>query len=33
MQEQEQVGRARMIGYAVGIAVFLVAAAWKYFVR
>lgn len=33
MQEHQQVGRARMIGYAIGIAVFLVVAAWKYFIR
>lgn len=33
MQEQEHVGRARMIGYAIGIAAFLVVAAWKYFIR
>lgn len=33
MQEQQQVGRARIIGYALGIAVFLVVAGWKYFIR
>jgi hypothetical protein len=33
MQEQQQVGRARIIGYAIGIAVFLAMAAWKYFIR
>ena len=33
MQEQQQVGRARIIGYAIGMAVFLVVAAWKYFIR
>ena len=33
MQEQQQVGRARIIGYAIGMAVFLVVATWKYFIR
>lgn len=33
MQEQQQVGRARIIGYAIGIAAFLVVAAWKYLIR
>jgi hypothetical protein len=33
MQEQQQVGRARIIGYAVGIVVFLAVAAWKLLVR
>jgi hypothetical protein len=33
MQEQQQVGNARIIGYAVGIVVFIVIAAWKFFVR
>ena len=33
MQEQQQVGRARIIGYAIGIVVFLAMGAWKYFVR
>ena len=29
MQEQQQVGRARIIGYAIGIVVVLAVAAWK----
>jgi hypothetical protein len=33
MQEQQQAGRARIIGYAIGIAVFMAMAAWKYFAR
>ena len=33
MQEQQQAGRARIVGYAIGMAVFLVVAAWKYFIR
>lgn len=33
MQEQEQVGRARIIGYAIGIAAFLVVAAGKHLIR
>jgi tetrahydromethanopterin S-methyltransferase subunit F len=33
MQEQQQVGKARIIGYAIGVVMFLVMAAWKYFVR
>ena len=33
MQEQQQVGKARMIGYAVGIALVVVVAVWKLVVR
>jgi hypothetical protein len=33
MQEQQQVGKARIIGYAIGIAVFIVLGVWKYVVR
>jgi len=33
MQEQQQVGRARIIGYAIGIVVVLAVAAWKLLVR
>jgi len=33
MQEQKQVGNARIFGYVVGIVVFIAMAAWKFFVR
>jgi hypothetical protein len=33
MQEQQQVGRARIIGYAIGAVVFLGVMAWKLIVR
>ncbi len=33
MQEQQQVGKARMIGYAVGIALVVMVAVWKFVVR
>ena len=33
MQEQQQAGKARMIGYAVGIALVVVVAVWKLVVR
>jgi hypothetical protein len=33
MQEQQQAGKARMIGYAVGIAIVLGLAVWKFVVR
>jgi hypothetical protein len=33
MQEQEKVGTARLIGYAVGLAVFVMVAVWKFVVR
>jgi len=33
MQEQQQVGSARIIGYAMGIIVFVAIAAWKFFIR
>jgi hypothetical protein len=33
MQEQQQVGKARVIGYAVGIALVVVVAVWKFVVR
>lgn len=33
MEEQEKVGKARMIGYALGLAAILVAVAWKLLVR
>jgi hypothetical protein len=33
MQEQQQAGKARMIGYAVGIALVIVVAMWRFVVR
>jgi hypothetical protein len=33
MYEQEKVQKGRMIGYALGIAVFLAVVAWKFLVR
>ena len=33
MQEQEKVGRVRMIGYAIGLAAVAVVLAWKWLVR
>ena len=33
MHEQEKVGNARMIGYALGLAAVIVAAVWKFLVR
>jgi hypothetical protein len=33
MQEQEKVGKARMIGYAVGLAAFVAAVVWRFLVR
>jgi hypothetical protein len=33
MQEQQQVGKARVIGYAIGILAFIAVAAWKLIVR
>jgi hypothetical protein len=33
MQGQETVGKARMIGYAVGMAILVVVAVWKFAVR
>jgi hypothetical protein len=30
MIEQEKVGKARMIGYGIGLAVFIVVAIWKF---
>jgi hypothetical protein len=33
MQEQQQVGKARMIGYAIGIALVAVMVVWKFAVR
>ena len=33
MQEQQQVGKARMIGYAIGIAAAVVVILWKFVVR
>jgi len=33
MQEQQQVGKARVIGYAVGIALVVAVAVWKFVVR
>jgi hypothetical protein len=31
--EQEKVGKARIIGYGIGLAVFVVVAIWKFLVR
>ncbi len=33
MQEQQQAGKARMIGYAIGIALVVAAAVWRLAVR
>jgi hypothetical protein len=33
MMEQDKVGKARMIGYGIGLAVFIVVAVWKFLVR
>lgn len=33
MQEQQQAGKARMIGYAVGIGLVIVVAMWRFVVR
>jgi hypothetical protein len=33
MMEQEQVGKARIIGYGIGLAVFIAAAIWKFLVH
>jgi hypothetical protein len=33
MMEQDRVGKARMIGYGIGVAVFVVVAVWKFLVR
>jgi hypothetical protein len=33
MMEQDKVGKARMIGYGIGSAVFIAVAAWKFLVR
>jgi hypothetical protein len=33
MQEQQQVGKARMIGYAIGIVLVAAVAAWKFIAR
>ena len=33
MQEQQDVGKARMIGYAIGIAAVVVAIVWKFVSR
>jgi hypothetical protein len=33
MMEQEKVGKARMIGYGTGLAVFIVLAIWKFLVK
>jgi hypothetical protein len=33
MQEQEKVGKARIIGYALGLVAFIVIAIWKFVVR
>jgi hypothetical protein len=33
MVEQDRVGKARMIGYGIGLAVFVVVAVWKFLVR
>jgi hypothetical protein len=33
MQEQQNVGKARIIGYAVGVVFFLAVAAWKWIAR
>jgi hypothetical protein len=33
MQEQQQVGKARIIGYAIGLAVFAAVVLWKLVIR
>jgi hypothetical protein len=33
MREQQQAGKARMIGYAVGLALVVAVAVWKFVVR
>ena len=33
MMEQDKVGKARIIGYGIGLAVFIVVAVWKLLVR
>jgi hypothetical protein len=33
MQEQQQAGKARMIGYAIGIVLVVVVGVWKFIVR
>jgi hypothetical protein len=33
MQEQEKAGKARMIGYALGLAAFFTAVLWRFLVR
>jgi hypothetical protein len=33
MFERDKVGNARMIGYGIGLAVFIVVAVWKFLVR
>jgi len=33
MQEQQNVGKARIIGYAVGIVLFVAVVAWKWIAR
>jgi hypothetical protein len=33
MQEQEKAGKARLVGYAIGLAVFVAVAVWKFVVR
>jgi len=33
MQQQQQVGRARIIGYALGLAAVIATAIWKFLVR
>jgi hypothetical protein len=33
MQEQQQAGKARILGYALGLAAFIVIATWKFIVR
>jgi hypothetical protein len=33
MQEQQQAGKARMIGYAVGLALVVVVAVWRFVAR
>jgi hypothetical protein len=33
MMEQEKVGKTRIIGYGIGLAVFIVVAIWKFLVK
>jgi hypothetical protein len=33
MMEQEKVGKARMIGYGIGLAAFIVAVVWNFLVK